>query len=266
MTVKQAMKLEASANKDITLTKAAQIIFEGDRKVVDKSLNNYKPNEWLGLAQNPLLTPEDMKKIFTELDDAYNREKLEKVKANVKTRNMGIRGKIRKLISLHQNLSTELIDMMINGSRLGTPTVLNNPNVKKSQLDLYFKNHIMTTAQGSGYNFVSFNKLMETKNITSQIALEWYKQLKPYADWNYQDNQWYAIVAAFLEFDDCPKEILKDIVSVPINDSKTSWLERNREQAINHKNADKDDFETIAFRITNDEKYMPASVKEVFIF
>ena len=269
MNIRQAMKIQASANSAVKLTKAAEAIIKGDRKVVDKSLNNYKVTDWFGLAQNPLLTDSDIRRMYSELNQAYASDKADKkMTGAVQTRNNGNRGKVKKLLSLHPSLGAKSIESLLSGSSFGTPTVLNNPNVTVEQLDNYFQKKIMTTAQGKGYNFVTFNEIMKTKNITKAIVLKWYKELALQADWTYKDNQWYSIVDAYLGFDDCPYEVLVDICKAPAGLGDGSFFDRPedyRKRAMKHKNA-KEDLEDIAYEATQFEQYLPSTVRDIFIF
>lgn len=269
MNINKAINREKVINSDIKLSKAAEKIMNGDRKVIEKSLYNYKVNDWMGLAQNPLLTDKDIRHMYAELNNQYSYEKADKsVKEATKTRNSGQRGKVKRLLAVHPSLEEKTIMSLLNGkSIMGAPKVLNNPNVTKEMLDLYFEKRIMTTAQGKGYNFVSFKDLMKTKNVTKEIVLGWYRDLVKYADWTLEDNQWYAIIDSYLSFDDCPFEVLKDIVKIPA-DTKEGFFnrpERYREAVVKHKNATPELTE-IAYEISKDEKYLPQSVKDVFIF
>jgi len=274
MNIRKAMKIRDAANSEVKLTKAGEKYSKTD----EKNLENYfekttasslNLNELLGISVNPLITSEQIRAVFKLLKDHQTAEKDNKtVKGATVTRNNGIRGKIRKQLSLHHNLDKDAIKTLLKQSTFGTPSVLNNPNVDSDDLNDFFERKIIKTAQGTGYNFVSFKELMTSKNVTSTLALNWYNKLKKYADWSYKDNQWYAIVEAYLEFEDCPFEILKDIITFTNNDNPDEFFNRQLryiKQAATHNNSTKE-LTTIAYEKTGLEEFLPEEVKDIFLF
>ncbi len=269
MNIRQAMKIEANSNSDVKLSKFATTVMNGNRAVIDKSLDNYKVTDWFGLALNPLLDDDDIRNMYNQLNDAHQEERKDRqMKDAVKTRNSGSRAKVKRLLSQHPGLGEETIDQLLQASTFGTPKVLNNPNITKKQLDTYFDKKILGTAQGAGYNFVTFKEIMKTKHITEAISLGWYNKLKEFADWEYKDNQWYAIVDAYLDFDDCPYEILEDICKAPPGLGDGSYFDRPedyRKNAIKHPKA-KPELKNIAYATTEFVDYISDDAKEMFLF
>lgn len=274
MNIRKAMKIRDSMNSEVKLTKAGEKYSKVDSKDIDTLLkkstdiSKLNLNEIMGLSVNPSLSSAQITTIFELLKKHNDAEKASDTKGATRTKNMGIREKIRKQLSLHKNIPTEAIKTLLYGARLGTPAVLNNSNITQKDLDEYFEKKVMTTAQGIGYNFVSFGELIQTDNITPSIALGWYNQLKKYADWNYKDNQWYAIVDAYLEYPDCPVEILEDIVELTVITNKDEFFNRSVryiKSVVEHKNSN-DDLKLIAYEKTQDEEFLPDTVKEVFLF
>lgn len=274
MDIRKAMRIRDAANSDVKLTKAGEKYSQADEKEIEtllkksSKIDSLNLNEIMGLATNPLLTDTQIREIFKLLKAHNQMEKDNGVKEATRTRNTGIRGKIRKLLSLHDNLDPEAIKSLLYGQRLGTPSVLNNSNIKKEHLDEYFEKKIMTTAQGDGYNFVSFKELMSTANITPQIALGWYNRLKKYADWNFKDNNWYAIVDAYLEYDNCPFEILKDIMELTTTKGQEDFFNRPlryRKAVVEHLNST-EDLKAIAYEKTGLEEFLPQAAKDLFMF
>ncbi len=266
MTVKQAMAIEASGKAEFKLSKAATDIMNGDRTIVDKSLDNIKLNDWLGLAQNPLLTDDDIINMYRMLQQQNKDEKdCNETPPSTKTKNKGTRAKIRNTLQMHPKVSDALIKDLLSLSGMGTPMVLKNKNVKREHLDFYFQKKIVP--KEGKYNFVTFKDLLQSVNLTNDILIDWYKQLEKMADWTYQDNQWYYVIDAYLEYEDCPFEILKDIVNAPFSgDNDTSWFnrpERYREKAIKQKNSTQE-LELRAYEITENPIFLPEEAKDIF--
>jgi hypothetical protein len=274
MDIRKAMRIRDVANSDVKLTKAGEKYSQADEKEIEvflkkaSNIDKLNLNELLGISVNPLLTSTQIRTIFKLLKDHNQMEKDKGIKGATRTKNTGFRGKIRKQLALHSNLDSDAITPLMYGQRLGTPAVLNNPNITKENLDDYFEKKIMTTAQGDGYNFVSFKELMTTKNITSEIALGWYKRLKKYADWEFKDNNWYAIIDAYLEYEDCPFEILKDVMELTTTKGQDDFFNRPlryRKAVVEHPNST-DDLKAIAYEKTQLEEFLPQAAKDLFLF
>jgi hypothetical protein len=274
MDIRKAMKIRDNANSEVKLTKAGEKYSTATEQELETffdktSVLDINLNELLGIAVNPMLSSTQIRAVFKLVKEHTSIEKDDKsVKPATVTRNHGIRGKIRKQLSLHQNLDKAAIKTLLQGRTFGTPAVLNNPNVDTEDLDDFFERKIMTTAQGTGYNFVTFKELMTSTTVTEQIALKWYNKLKKYADWDYKDNQWYAIIDAYLEFDDCPFEILKDIMDLSITDNQTEYFNkplRYRKAVVAHKNST-DELRATAYEKTGLEEFLPQSAKDLFLF
>lgn len=272
MDIRKAMKIRDNANSEVKLTKSGEKYSKCNEKEIDKllkkssDLEKLNLNELLGLSLNPLLSSTNIRSMFKLLKSHNDYERENKVREATRTRNMGVRGKIRKQLALHPNLDSEAIDSLLSNSKLGKPAVLNNPNITKKQLDNYFEKRIISSK--GGYNFVAFKELMESNHITSAIALEWYNKLKKYADWTYKDNQWYAIVDGFIEFEDCPYEILKDVMELSPTEDKDDFFNRPlryRKAILKHKNS-KPELEQIAYEKTGLEEFLSQEAKDLFLF
>lgn len=273
MNINKLIQRDKRIDSDVKLTKAGeQWAEETDSSKVIEKANFTTPeklnlNEFLGLSLNPLLKEADIKHIFKLLKIHNDIEKDDKtIKDATKTRNSGTRGQIRKHLAEHPNAGTEIMKNLVVANRMGKPRVLHNPAITDEVLNFFFEKKVMTTAQG-GYSFISFGELMKAKNITPKLVMEWYGELKKYADWSYKDNQWYAVVNALIEYDNCPFEILKDIASAPAGDLNDGWdrAEKNRSYAVEHANAT-DELKAIAYEITQQEEYLPQMAKDVFLF
>jgi len=266
MNIRQAMKIEASGQRDVKLTKAAELIKNGDRNIIEKSLNNLKLNDWIGLALNPNLTGDDIELMYKLLKEDYNLEREKNIPNSTKTRNAGTRAKIRNLLAVHPNIKSETIDKILKGARLSIPTVLNNPKITSTQIDNFFNTQVLLQPEKNmgSYSFVGLDKLMQTSQITKSLVQKWFDTLKEYADWTYSDNQWYSVIKAFLEFDDCPEEIINLAASAPLK-SDNFWSNTLRKMAVNHKNASNDTM-VQAYKITEDEQFLPDDVKDIFVF
>ena len=265
------LRIEERAKSDVKLTKAGEKYSKVTFKEIDKFLKKSEKidtlnlNELLGIASNPNLDGEQFRKVFKLLKDQNAYEKEKKVNKATITRNMGTRGQVRRLLSIHSNLPEDIIEPLMMGR--GTPAVLSNPKLEKKDLDLYFNKRILTT-DGDGYNFLSFGRLMESANITPEIATDWYNILVKHADWTLEDNKWYSIVNNFIDYEDCPTEILKDIISnLPKRKSEKPY-DRTilyTKEIMNHKNAD-DSFKIFAYKNTGLEEFLPQVITDIFLF
>jgi len=251
------------------LSKAAE---ELKKTIVEKDISaaikREKMTEWLGLAQNPLLSAKQFEGMFVRLQEIYKEEKDDNsIKEQTKSRNQSMRSAVRQNLMKNPSMPKELMLRAAQARNLSlNPSILQNPSIDDDVLDGFFKRQVYS-GNGKTYSFVSFGKIMKAQNVNAKLASKWYEELKQFADWSYADNQWYAIVSALVEFDDCPTHILMDIASAPI-DGKEGWRsqsEGNRKQAVEHKNSN-DDIKSVAYEITQNEEFLPDSVKEMFLF
>jgi len=278
MDIEKAIKINNTINSEIKLTKSGEHYSTASKEEIVKvlkvsqNMNKLNLNDLLGVVLNPLLTSEQIRQIFELLSDhnKYDSEKssLSSAKTSI-TKNMGIRGKIRKWISLHPNLDSNDIDsLLLSKSTINSPTVLNNTNITKSQLDDFFQRKVMSSTDS--YNFITFKDLIISINVTPIIALGWYKQLSKKADWHYKDNKWYSIIDSYLSTDICPYEVLKDIVTLSVfdvdgGDSFFNLPLRYTRAVIKHKNA-KPTLLQLAYEKTGLEEFLPQEVKDIFLF
>lgn len=250
---------------DIKLTKNAKIISQGDIIVINKVLESetINLNEWIGLALNPNLTDKHIETIYTRLKELSAAERDDKtINVATKTKNTGLMSKIKKIIAAHKNMTD---DMIANSIKTSTSiAILSNPNIKPDHLNLFFDLYVLF--EKNTYSFIRFKYLMQSKNLSKPLVLKWYYTLLHYADWTYADNSWYAIVVALLDWEDCPIEILTAIVSAPYNETPYARSERYRMMAINHKNGSTIHLSEIAYKVTKDTKYLPETVKDLFVF
>ncbi len=267
--------IEKVAQSEVKLTKAGEKFYKMKAKELTDALAGYAAdpstvnyNEWLGIASNPNLTPEHLREMYRQMKKlAASEKKDENMAKAAKTKNIGQREKVRRVLQEHPSLDDEAFTIFITKYKTGTLHVLKNPAIKKEHLQLFFDEQVLSKNSKYRYHFLAFNQLMTAKNITPDLMEKWYHTLKQFADWTYSDNEWYAIVKAYLEYDECPYEALADIASAP-NDGEEDWRSHSepyRDEALAHKNA-KPELKALAYEATKIEKYLPDVVKDIFIF
>lgn len=275
MNIRQAMKIEANASKDIKLSKAAEKLLKYNvdeiqtyLDAVKKDISKLNLNELMGIASNDNLSSEQIREMLKLLNEYSNWANFN-IKGAQKTRMGTNRSKVRKLLSLHSNLDDRTIRSMMFGSLFGVPSVLNNPNIKDKHIDEYFQKRVIDS-KTSEYNMVAFGKLLKkVLNISPSLLEKWYFELKPFADWKVSDNNWYFILNSFLDYDSTPFEVLKDIAE-NLETEKTSKKESFStnwflEKTANHKNSN-NIIKEIAYNKTEDEEYLSNDVKDLFLF
>lgn len=263
-------KIEDVANSDVKLTKAGEKWAKASAIDIEALLadtENVNYNEWQGAAVNPKLPAEMIRTFFAVLKTIALREKKdEDVSKATKTKNIGQREKIRRLLQEHPNLDDDAFKAIITKYKVGPIGVLNNSKIKEEHLQLFFDAQVLEKGR-SNYSFLHFQQLLAAKNVTPALFVKWYNHLHQFADWTYSDNEWYAIVQASLDRDDCPYEILEQIASAP-HDGETGWRSHSepyRERALEHPNA-KEDLKALAYGATGFEQYLPQIAKDVFLF
>lgn len=277
-------RLEKVMYGPVKLTKSGEKFAKMDTKLLDNAINSNKKinyNEWLGISVNPNLSMEQIKRIYGILRQESKNEKTDtSIPKATATKNLGMREKIRVQLSKHSKLSEEGLESLIMSYRKGQPTVLDNPNITDKHLQMFFDKKVYSKAD-QDYSFVTFKKLMKSKNINTKLMLNWYNTLVELADWTYTDNNWYAIVSIYLQYDNCPIEILNDIASAEKlgdtvhkkdgsivkqhPDVNNRRVNQYRLQAVEHKNATSET-KGLAFEKTMDEEFAPDEVKDVFLF
>lgn len=264
------MKIENAANSDVVLTKDgkkyATASVDELKKLVDSD-DKINYNALIGLAVNPDLPSELIRPIFVKLKNIANQDKTDNSMAkSTKTKNIGLREKIRRLLTIHPNLGAADKKVMLTSITANLDHILANPSLTDEELQMYFDNKVLNRGNG-GYSFIAFGKLMNAKNINTKLLSLWFNQLKPFADWSYRDNQWYSVVNDYVGHPDCPYEVLEAVVSVKKDDNEgwKSRSERYRYDAVNHKNAD-EKIKMLAYQHSGDEKYLPQIAKDVFLF
>lgn len=264
--------IERIAQSDVKLTKAGEKWAKATPKEIETLLadtTNINYNEWQGAAVNPKLPATMIRHFFAVLKTVATREKKdEEIAKATKTKNIGQREKIRRLLQEHPNLDDDAFRAIITKYKVGPIGVLNNPMIKEEHLQLFFDTQVLGKGRsGSNYSFLAFQQLLQAKNITTKLFIKWYNTLHQYADWTYSDNEWYAIVRTCLDRDDCPVEILAEIASAP-NDGEEGWRSHSepyRDDALEHKNATTD-LVALAYKATGFEKYLPQIAKDIFVF
>ena len=267
-------KIEDVANSEVKLTKAGEKWAKASPVDIEALLadtENVNYNEWQGAAVNPKLPAEMIRTFFAVLKTIALREKKdEDVSKATKTKNIGQREKIRRLLQEHPNLDDDAFKAIITKYKVGPIGVLNNSKIKEEHLQLFFDTQVMLRGVGHAeYSFLHFQQLLRAKNITNALFVKWYNHLHQFADWTYSDNAWYAIVRASLDREDCPHEILEQIASAP-KDGETGWRSHSepyREEALEHANAkDKEKLKSLAYAATGDIKYVSQLTKDIFLF
>lgn len=267
MDVNKLMKLEKAASRDVKRTKdglkASTASSKEINNILEKTPINY--NEYKGLALNPNLSSTQIRTMYTKLKEDNDQEKGDKtIPAATLTKNMNSRSLIRVILAQHPNLDPEDIKKLLISSKLSKPAVFQNPNITEEHLNYYFDNVVMKGVGIYKYSFISFERLMNAKNINEQLVESWYDTLKKYADWTYTDNQWYSIVSVFLKSPFCPLELLEKVAGLPMGKA-FSHLELQREQVFNHEKTT-NEIQNIIFTVTKNEKFLPQTVKDIFLF
>lgn len=268
MDINKLMKLEKAASRDVKQTKdglkASTAPSKEINNILEKTPINY--NEYKGLALNPNLSSTQIRTMFNKLKEDNDREKGDKsIPAATLTKNMNSRSQIRVILTQHPNLDPEDIKRILMSNRLSSNSVIfQNPNITEEHLNYYFDDVVMKGVGSYKYSFISFNKLMNAKNINEKLVESWYTTLKKYADWTYSDNQWYSIVSDFLKSPFCPLELLEKVAGLPIGKA-FSHLELHREQVYNHKKTTSE-IQNIIFTVTKNKKFLPQVAKDVFLF
>ena len=267
--------IEKVAQSEVKLTKAGDKFSKLSKDEITDALSasneiplevNY--NEWLGIASNPNLTPDHLREMYRQMKRIATLEKKdETISKSTKTKNIGLREKVRRVLQEHTSLDDDAFKTFIMKYRTGTLSVLQNPSIKPEFLQLFFDTHVIDITGKNTYNYLAFDQLLTAKNITQKMIEGWYKTLKKFADWTYSDNNWYTIIRSYLAMDNCPYEVLVDVVSAP-NDGEEGWRSHSepyREEAVNHKNADQE-LRNLMFKVTGDVKYLPDDAKDIFLF
>lgn len=267
MDINKLMKLAKAASRDVKQTKdglkASTASSKEINNILEKTPINY--NEYKGLALNPNLSSTQIRIMYNKLKEDNDREKGDKsIPAATLTKNMNSRSQIRVILAQHPNLDPEDIKKLLISSKLSKSGVFQNPNIKEEHLNYYFGNAVMTSIGSYKYSFIAFNRLMNAKNINEKLVESWYNTLKKYADWTYSDNQWYSIVSDFLKSPFCPVELLEKVAGLPIGKA-FSHLELHREQVYNHEKTT-NEIQNIIFTVTKNEKFLPQTAKDVFLF
>jgi len=265
--IDRRIRMETVTNSEVKLTKAGLTYSTASLKKIEKLISNDSKinfNELIGVAVNPNLTGEMIRSIFGKLLSSAKSEKDNtSIPQNTKTKNMGLRSKIRKLLSEHPNLDNDAItSLLLNNSKT---SVLNNSSITEEHLNLFFEKRVLDKKKGE-YSFLEFERLSKAKNVTQTIMKKWYNELLKFADWTYSDNQWYSIITSVIMFDDLHIEAINTIASTPKNNESNNWaMEYNRELAVDHKNAT-EETKLLAFEATHADKYLPKDVIDIFLF
>ena len=267
MDINKLTKLEKAVSRDVKQTKdgikASTASSKEINNILEKTPINY--NEYKGLALNPNLSSTQIRIMYNKLKEDNDREKGDKsIPAATLTKNMNSRSQIRVILAQHPNLDPEDIKKLLISSKLSKPAVFQNPNIKEEHLNHYFDKVVMNGVGIYKYSFISFNRLMNAKNINEQLVESWYTTLKKYADWTYTDNQWYSIVSDFLKSPFCPLELLEKVAGLPMGNA-FSHLELHRKQVYNHEKTT-NEIQNIIFTVTKNEKFLPQTVKDIFLF
>jgi hypothetical protein len=263
------IKIENAANSAVVLTKEGQKYANASVDVLEKLISNPDKSNYnalIGAAVNPNLPSELIRPIFAKLNKEVESDKADtSLPKSTKTKNVGLREKIRRLLTQHPNLDAAAKKAILLNKKAKTENILANPSLTDDDLQLFFDNKVLDGK--NSYSFLAFGKLMTAKQLNTKLLFTWFVQLKPFCDWTYSDNQWYSVVNDYLESELCPIEVLIAVASAP-KDGKDSWRsnsERYREEAVNHKNAD-DNIKALAYEATDNEKYLPQIAKDVFLF
>lgn len=264
--IDRKIRTDKVIQSDVKLTKAGEKCAKANLKEVRKLLsipNKLNLNQLMGIAVNPNIDTEIIRKIYNILHVLSKNEKQDpNISKATKTRNLGLRGKIRRLLAQNGNLNDDLIEKLIKSAGSNSDYVLGNPSIKEKHLQLYF-DEIVNGAINNSYSFLSFSKLVKAKNITQKLMKRWYKELEGWSDWTYEDNNWYSIVEDYLNYDDIWEELLITIAGAPLSSKPIS--EWHRRGAVDHPKATQKVF-IAAYKATKEEKYLPQTVQDVFLF
>ena len=269
--IDKKIRLDKIAQSDVKLTKLgkkySQLSLNEIEKFLklDRLINNdsLSLNTLLGVSVNPNINSDIILKMFKLLFELSKKENKDKnIPQATKTRNLGLRSKIRRLLTHHPNLDNETISKLIMTGSKNSENVLGNPSISEENLQVYFDS-VVLNPNYKEYSFLSFGKLAKAKNVSQTLMDKWYNKLVKFADWTYSDNKWYSVVNSLIEFEDLSETILIDIAGAPLSDkSMSQW---NRSGAVDHKNAT-EKVAIEAYKITADEKYLPKTVKDIFLF
>lgn len=260
---KKINKANEFGNKtEVTKLRAEKSKFKGDfTPVLD--LANY--NHILGIACNENLDPEHIKMVFTTLKTLEIFEKSSDISEGTKTKNTGLRGKIRKALAIHKNLDDDTINQFLLSGPIDSP-VLGNSKLTDTHLNTFFKIRILPQKPGDTLSTIGFEHLMEAVSLNPEIVSKWYDEnLKSFAKWDYSDTKWYSIVGSLLKYEFLPEYILAEIASVPSIAGHRGWAKTYRDKALAHPNASKRViFE--AFKISKDISLLPINIRSWLVF
>lgn len=268
--IDKRIRIDNVAQSDVKLTNLGKKYSKMSEKelssllVLDKIILNDEVslNTLIGVASNPNLNTDLILQMYKILNSLSKKENSSKdISKATKTKNSGLRAKIRRLLSQHPNLSDDVIEKLLVSPTSNSKNVLKNPSIKEKHLQLYFDKIVLRS--GTDYSFLDFNSLSKAANVTENLMKKWYSTLVKYADWTYSDNHWYSIVESFLDYPDLWEDILIDIAGAP--KSVKMFSDIFRDQAVRHKNAT-DNVSMKAYEITGEEIYLPKLAKNIFSF
>ena len=261
-------KIEEVAKSAVKLTKAGENYSTVGVDELEKLINDNSKlvhNEFIGASKNPKLTSKMISDIFSRLNKESSDEKNNSPTKSTNTKNAGLREKIRRILTEHPNIGDELKQKLLLRAHLGVNNILANPTLTDNDLQSFFDNVVLL--KGGSYEYDNFNKLIGAKNIKPELLLKWYKELTKFADWEYNTYKWHLVISNLLQSELCPIDILKDVASAP-NDGKEGWKsfsEGLRDTAVEHKNAN-DEIKALAYLTTKNIKYLPQTLKDIFLY
>jgi len=230
------------------------------QKIIDNDSINLK--KWEAISRNPSITSKQIRQIFKILNEANDND----MKSNLlQSKNMSLSAKIKKHLSEHPNMDDDMMASLIETHTLGAPFVLNNPNIKEKHAQMYFDKRVIFK---DNFLSLSFQKVMRTPILSTELVLKWYNQLKPFADWEFkEDNSWSAAITTLIKYEGCPIEVLLDVANAPYNElkEKGSLSENNRSKAVNHPNSN-DKVMATAYEATGKEEFLSQEAKDIFLF
>lgn len=238
--------------------------------VVISSDSRIDYDQWNPASHNPNLTTELIDMMFDKMA-VDEKEDTATQKANPRNQNLlnvirkrnSSRSLTRGQLHKHKNLSDVRINASIDGNT-NIAFLLDNRSLSLKHVERIFDEIVMN--KSGTYNTFLLDQIIGNKLVTGQLLSKWYATLVKYADWSYgSDTEWKRVIEIFLFRPECPIEVLKGAASAPFNTGASTYLERNRNTAVEHKNATPE-ISMLAYEATNDEKYLPKEARDIFLF
>lgn len=237
------------------------------KKTITASIGKLDLSGLIGLAQNPVLSSDQIDLLFIVLKNHNARSKIELAKGSRSANTaMQKRIAIRKYLTIHPNVSVDLLEKLLLSKTL-MKAALSNPTITDDFILKYFDQQCLNP--DGGYNMIQLGYIFSNVlDISENVFKELYSRLEKYADWDYKDNKWYSVIKSMLDNKNCPESILIEVAGKS-NFEKTSgvysWGEGFVYIAADHKNSS-DDVRSAAYKNTGLDKFLPEIAKEIFLF